>query len=101
MMTWGKEGRRRRGGGRGEGVTTSSRYISIRRVSAPAARDHVALSLYDVASSTTCHRHSSALLMEPSYNEYEEKREEEGARRARTCTHEHFIARLRMYTYVR
>jgi len=47
-------------------------------VSAPAARDHVALSLYDVASnSTTCHRHSSALPVEPSYNEREERRGEE------------------------
>lgn len=49
--------------------------IYLYDVSDPAARDHVALSLYDVASSTTCHRHSSAAV-EPSYNEREERRED-------------------------
>lgn len=62
--------------------------IYLYNVSAPAARDHVALSLYDVASnSTTCHRHSSAppVAVEPSYDEREERRRTGGASRA--CAH--------------
>jgi len=73
---------------RGGGGTRGSRLvvdIYLYDVSASAARDHMALSLYDVASSTTCHRHSSALPMEPSY-----EREE---REARTC--------VSVYTYAR
>lgn len=62
------------GGRRGSRLVVD---IYLYNVSAPAARDHVALSLYDVASnSTTCHRHS-ALPVEPSYNEREERGDEE------------------------
>lgn len=63
------------GGRRGSRLVVD---IHLYNAFAPAARDHVALSLYDVASnSTTCHRHSSALPVEPSYNERVERREEE------------------------